>query len=188
MINEGKRKEGQYIITERLMEQIANGDEEAFTTLYNNTSKAIYSYILSLVKDHHLAQDFMQDTYLSIRQSISLYQPYQKPMAWIFRIARNHVYSYFRTQQQKGNNEYHDERLYEAQSYSIEENKLDKVVLQTALQKLNEKERTVIILNVINGYKFREIACYLELPLGSVLASYHRGIRKLKSNLKEIIE
>ncbi|MEG0744362.1 MAG: RNA polymerase sigma factor [Erysipelotrichaceae bacterium] len=182
----GIRTESQLAINELLMDKIACGDEEAFIVLYNNTSKSVYSYILALVRDCDLAEDFTQDTYISIRKNISQYQPLQKPMAWIFRIARNHVYSYFR--KQKVTSEYNDEVLYDMSNFSVEKDGLDSIVLQTALQKLNQKERTIIILNAINGYKFREIAEYLEIPLGTVLASYHRGIFKLKSILKEIIE
>lgn len=186
MHTEGIKEEEQLCINDQLMERIANGDEEAFTTLYTLSSKAVYSYILAIVRLQDLAQDLTQDTYIAIRQNIGKYQSCNKPMAWIFRIARNNAYSYFR--KEKSTSEFNDELLYDSTKFKNDNSCLDSIVLETALLKLNEKERTVIILNAINGYKFKEIALYLEIPLGTVLASYHRGIRKLNKLLKEIIE
>jgi RNA polymerase sigma-70 factor (ECF subfamily) len=38
---------------------------------------------------------------------------------------------------------------------------------------------------VLSGYKHREIAKFLNLPLGTVLWKYNRALKVLKENLKE---
>ncbi|MEG1008562.1 MAG: RNA polymerase sigma factor [Clostridia bacterium] len=177
-------QEPQSILTDELMKKIAFGDEQSFLYLYNITNKQVYSYILAIVKNTHLAEDFTQDTYISIRKNISKYQPMQKPLAWIFTIAKNHVYTYFR--KEKNSIEYNE--VWDVDNISIENSSIENIVLQTAFKSLNEDERIVVILNAVNGYKFREIAKHLEISLGTVLSRYHRGIKKLKKSLKEVIE
>ncbi|MEG1990090.1 MAG: RNA polymerase sigma factor [Clostridia bacterium] len=180
------RKKVEISVTDDLMQKIASGEEKSFEILYNITNKIIYAYILSIVKNSHLAEDIMQDTYISIRKNISKYSSMQKPMAWIFTIAKNHIYTHFRNE--KEYLEYDDKNLHNVINLSIENRSIENIVLQTAMKKLNEEERIIVILNAVSGYKFREIAEYLQMSLGTVLSKYHRGIIKLKKSLKEEVE
>lgn len=74
---------------EELLRQIALGSQQAFEELYRATDSAIYGYALSLMRNHHEAQDIMMDTYLKIRCAAHLYMPMGKPMAWILTITKN---------------------------------------------------------------------------------------------------
>ena len=61
----------------------------------------------------------------------------------------------------------------------------DRLVLEEAFRVLGDTERQVILLHAVTGLKHREIASLLDLPLGTVLTGYHRGIRKLRRELEE---
>ena len=52
------------IALDNLMLHIAHGDEIAFEELYNQTKSGLYSFILSICKNHHMAEDVMQSTYI----------------------------------------------------------------------------------------------------------------------------
>lgn len=176
-----KNKEKSLLITDCLMLEIANGKEDAFCTLCNNTYKLVYNYIFSIVRNHTLAEDLLHNTYISVKAAISQYKPNNKPMAWIFTIARNNAYNYFNKCKKEVPIEVFDDKS----TYYQEENIIDKFVLKKLLEKLTEKERTIILLNVVSGYKFREISNIIEIPLGTVLSCYNRGMKKLR---KEVIK
>ena len=76
-------------IDESLFSRIEAGEKEAFCTLYQQTSNAVFSYALSLLRNRTDAEDAMQETFLKIRSAAHLYTPMGKPMAWIFTITRN---------------------------------------------------------------------------------------------------
>ena len=61
----------------------------------------------------------------------------------------------------------------------------DNLVLTAALQSLKAEESQIVMLYAVAGFKHREIASLLELPLSTVLSKYSRAIRKLKTILKE---
>lgn len=169
--------------TDDLMRRVADQDNGAFAELYELTSNTVYCYLLSIVADRRLAEDLMQDTYLSIRKSIVHYIPKNKPMAWIFTIARNLAYMELRRRGFHPETELESiQELSEADSVS---SVLDSMILQKALQLLGEEERQIVLLHAVSGYKFRQIAAYTGIPLGTALSTYNRAMKKLRKSLNE---
>lgn len=166
------------LLTDNLMREIADGKAGAFEQLCALTYKPLYNYIFSIVRKSELAEDLLHDTYLTLHRTIHTYTPKDKPMAWIFTIARNLCYNFLRGGNRFEPIEEADQMC--ASSGSQEEDCLNRQILKELMTRLSEKERTVILLNVVSGYKFREIASLLQEPLGTVLSSYRRGMNKLR--------
>ena len=61
----------------------------------------------------------------------------------------------------------------------------NRIVLERMFGHLSAEDRNLIIMHDIGGLKHREIAKLLEMPLGTVMARYHRGIRKLQKEFGE---
>lgn len=177
----GQRKN--IIVDEELFVKIGENDSAAFKELYNITEKTVYTYIISILKNHHDAQDVMQDTYLKIRSAAHLYKPQGKPLAWIFTIARNLSLMKIRANSRYTDTEFscleNDVKL----SYIT--NDIDRLVLQSALNILDEQERGIILLHVVSGLKHHQIASNLSMPISTVLSKYHRGLKKLRKHLSE---
>jgi len=66
-------------------------------------------------------------------------------------------------------------------SHSNELPQEDKWVIQQCMEQLPDDARQIIVLHAVGGFKHREIAELLGLPLPTVLSKYHRSIRKLKT-------
>lgn len=169
--------------TDDLMRHVAAGEDWAFAQLYLNTQHAVYALLLSLVKNPATAEDLMQDTYLSVRQSVGTYIPQGKPMAWIFTIAKNLAYQELRRAKKQELDNYDDHE--DASSEDNISQAIDNIVLRSALKILEERERKIVLLHVAAGMKFVEIASLTETPLGTVLSSYHRAMRKLQKSVRE---
>ena len=67
---------------------VARNGPDALRRLYEKTSKGVYAYALSLLKNAHDAEDVCQETFLSIYDKAGDYEPQGKPMAWIITVAK----------------------------------------------------------------------------------------------------
>lgn len=171
---------------ETLLKKAADGDQEAFRQLYQNTDRTMYSFILSIVRHPQDAEEIMQETYLKIWTSASGYKSQGKPLAWMFTIARNLCYMKFREQKHDSDVTLDDLTGMELGEDCPEiEMAADKMVLLAALQTLKEEEREIVLLRTSAGMKHREIAASLDVPLATVLSRYNRAMKKLEKFLRE---
>ena len=53
------------------------------------------------------------------------------------------------------------------------------------LQALREEEQRIVVLHALAGWKHREIAAFLKLPLATVLSKYARAMKKLRNAIAE---
>ena len=60
----------------------------------------------------------------------------------------------------------------------------EQLALRAALELLDAEERRIVLLHAVTGWKHREIASLLELPLPTVLSKYHRALKKLRKQLE----
>lgn len=168
-------------IDEELIFKIADGDTDAFHTLYDLTAPSVYGFALSITKNSHDADDVMQETFLKVYQNAGSYQPKGKPMAWIFTIARNIATSKFR---QDAKTDKFQEN-YEGIDLSSIKDADNRILVKKLFELLSDDEKQILMLHAVSGLKHREIAEVLNLSLGTTLSKYHRAIKKLKSAVKE---
>lgn len=165
-----------------LLLRVGQGDREAFAGLYALTRGAVYALALSLLRDAHEAQDVAQDVFVKVWESAPAYRPQGSPMAWLLTVARNLARSRLR---QSGRQIALDEEAWNAiPAAAPEVSPEDRQLLQGALARLGAEEREIVLLHAVTGLKHREIAVLLELPLSTVLSKYHRGLKKLRAQMK----
>ena len=165
---------------DRLLIQVGQGDREAFARLYGLTRGAVYALALSLLRDAHEAQDVAQDVYVKVWESAPTYRPQGSPMAWLLTVARNLARSRLR---QSGRQIELDEEAWNAIPAAVPDVE-ERQFLRGALARLGTEEREIVLLHAVTGLKHREIAQLLELPLSTVLSKYHRGLKKLRAQMK----
>lgn len=171
------------IIDESIFIKIAENDLPAFEEFYRATERTVYAFVLSILKDHDDTLDVLQDTYLKIRGAAHLYQPMGKPMAWVFTISRNLAMSKLRLKKRSDVTQVSD--IENDISFSYVSDREDRLVLQSALKILNDREREIILLHAISGFSHIEIAKNLDMNLSTVLSKYHRGLKKLRKHITE---
>lgn len=171
-------------LDDRLILDMAGGDREAFRKLYEATDSTVYGLALSIMKNRQDAEDVMHDAYIKIYRGASLYQPSGKPLAWIISIVRNLCLNRIR----EGNraDAFDDaERINEVEDPGDDiERSTARMVLDTAMEVLDDEEREIVILHALTGYRHREIAEMLGIPQGTVLSKYNRALKKMKNKLK----
>jgi len=176
-------RKARVVIDEALFQRIADGDSKALNDLYELSYKPIFALLLSYTQNYQDAEDLLQETFIKIYQGARLYNPRGNPMAWMMKIARNlFLSSHYHKSGQKITNY---EELSNQIPFDVILQAEERLLIETMFRMLKVEERTVIVLHIIQGFKFREISEILDRPLGSVLSSYHRGLRKLKKAAEE---
>ena len=171
------------IILDQLINEIAMESKKALEELYRITSGSVYGFILSTLKNRHDAEDALHDCYVSIYSSAKNYHTSGKPMAWILGIARNICLMRKREQRRMVYIPYEDweSDIEDHHDISIEE----KLLVRTCLEKLSVDENQIVWLHAVSGFKHREIARMMEMPLATVLSKYHRALKKLKASIEK---
>ena len=164
---------------DELMLKVKNSDLSALEELYTLTKTGIYSFALSVLKNPADAEDVLHNTYLSVWVSAHMYESEGKPMAWLITIAKNHCYRVFRNR--KWNDDKTDASETAAEDFSTASD--NKATIWEYIGLLNDDERQIIVLHAVSGFKHRETAELLNLPLSTILSKYRRGIKKLKKSL-----
>lgn len=174
---------GKNVKLEELLASVANGDTDCLGEVYKETSVNIYSFALSMLKNSHDAEDVMHDVYLTVLASAHGYERRGKPMAWILTITKNHCLMKLR--QRNKNADYCSDNWEETLALATGLSPEDTVILRMCMEKLSDEELRIVVLHAVSGFKHREIADILSLPLPTVLSKYSRAIRKLKKILAD---
>ena len=169
-------------IDEKLFKRLAKDDMSALDELYALTERTMYAYSLSLTRDHQVALDLMQDTYVKILSAAHLYKPMGKPLAWMFTIAKNLHYS--NTKKEKRSIPMEPEEVADDRRFSYVTDMDDRIVLEGVLSLLTEEEMEIVMLHAVSGMKHKEIADGLGLNLSTTLSKYHRALKKLREYLE----
>ena len=157
---------------------VARNGPDALRRLYEKTSKGVYAYALSLLKNAHDAEDVCQETFLSIYDKAGDYEHQGKPMAWIITVAKRHALTVLR--KERGKSYIEEAEKANAEAFSRTENTEQRLLLQAATEVLNDDERQIVMLKAVAGMKAREIGKILGMPLNTVLSKYHRAIGKMR--------
>lgn len=161
---------------ETYLARMRAGDEDALSEIYRQTRAAVYGYALSLLKNAHDAEDVLQECYLKLCADPTAYQAQGKPMAYLLRVTRNLCLDRLRFRQRRGEEPLSDGPVYPAAGLSAE----DRLVIRSCLEGLNNSEQQAVLLHVLGGFRFHEIASFTGEPLSTVLSRYRRAMKKLR--------
>ena len=93
-----KKFEG--VTDEQLALLYVGGDNKAFDELLSRTQEKLFTYIMFVVRDHDLADDIFQETFVKAISKLQQgqYTDSGKFQFWITRIAHNVIMDYYRAQ------------------------------------------------------------------------------------------
>ncbi len=168
-------------ILEIAIKDAAFGDANALGRIYDTVHKSVYGYALSILKNRHDAEDILHEVFIAIWQGASSYNSQKKPMAWIMTITRNLSLMKLRSHKRAAFTPIEDviSTLDDSEEATLE----DKYILKECLLSLSDEEREIVTLHAVSGFRHREIAEMMGLPLATVLSKYARAIKKLKKLL-----
>lgn len=155
-----------------------------FVELFNEMYQPVKNYVYYKTGDMEVAEDVVQDTFVKIWEKKDEIRP-KTVKALLYTIAGNLCKNRFEHQQVMFEfaNNYKHEFNNRSPEFELELKEFN-AKLQGAIEKLNEKNRTVFLMNRIDGLTYKQIAENLELSVKAV----EKRMKNALSELKETIE
>ena len=172
---------------EELLEQLARSDEGALAELYDRFGGVAYGLALRIVRDETLAQDAVQEAFLTVWRSAGTFVPARaRPSTWILTLVHRRAVDIVRREQRR-RGEPLDESLHGTGGAAAEEASLrfDRRIVQDALERLPAEQRDAVQLAYYGGLTQSEIAERLGEPLGTIKSRTFAGLTRLRQLLRE---
>ncbi|MCF8217566.1 MAG: RNA polymerase sigma factor [Bacteroidales bacterium] len=161
---------------------------KAFEMLVNKYQQRVYWIIRRMLLNHEDTNDVMQETFIKIWQNIANFRQQSGLYAWIYRIAINEVYTFFRKKKRLRNlptTELKEEMLQSLQCDPWFDGNQAQLKLQEAILALPKKQQMVFNMRYFEEIPYAEMSKILDTSKGSLKASYHWAVKKIEENLKD---
>lgn len=169
-----------------LLVDVAAGDRAAFKVLYDRCSGRLLAILIRMIGRRDLAEDVLQDSFLTIWQKAKLYSPsLGAPMAWMTTLVRRKAIDRLRLVWREAPGSESDVSTLEQNqdfSLAVPEAALN-VAMRRALESLSHEYRKAIELTYLYGLTNEELAEKLAVPLGTAKSRVRRGLAQLKALL-----
>ena len=147
-----------------------------FDNIYEEYFDRVYYKVLSVVKNDDDAEDICQETFISVYKNLSKFREESNIYTWIYRIAINKTYDFFK--KRKLEFEINDYVLSLPEDVNFD----TKVILEEKLKLISEKEKEIVVLKDIYGYKLKEIAEMKDMNLSTVKSVYYKALKDMGGN------
>jgi RNA polymerase sigma-70 factor (ECF subfamily) len=152
-----------------LLLKVANGDEHAFSELFNSYHQLLGTHIYRITDSVELAEEVVQDVFLKIWVSRETLTAVQNFKAYLFVISKNHALNCLR---KLAKERVHQKNLEENALSLISENNPDLEVyyslLDEAIDHLPPQQQKVYLLSRHSRLKYDEIASQMGLSRETV--------------------
>lgn len=180
-----------------LVTHYINGKEEAFETLLLRHKDKIYNYVYIKIRDHALAQDIFQDTFVKIVQTLKKgkYNEEGKFLPWAMRIAHNLVIDHFRKANKvrmisESSSKTDDFNIFSV--LELDEDNAQEVITKTELESqmialvehLPASQRDILNMRIFQEMSFKDIADRENISINTALGR----MRYALINMRKLIE
>ena len=167
-----------------LVQRAKDGDKTAFAVLYELYQPPVFTYVYYRVDSQTLAEDLTSEVFVRMVAKIRTYRAASPFLAWLYTIARNLITDHYR---QASRLAPLHERTAMSQIDPSEEahRRLQETELRTALIKLSEDQRQVVLLKFIEHRSNAQIASLLGKTEGAIKSLQHRALDALRRYLSK---
>ena len=177
-----------------LIRAYREGDERAFETLLNRYQSGVFSKIVFVVRDHEVANDLFQDTWIKVVKVLKSgkYVEEGKFGPWVMRIAHNAAIDHFRRNRKKRMVRPTDEfDIFDTLAHDAP-NAMDTLVQEEVLAELRqlipalpEEQREVVKMRLEQQYSFKEIAEETGVSINTALGRMRYALINLRRMVDE---
>lgn len=170
-----------------LIESLINGEEKAYKSLLNKFHRKLYAYALTLINDHSMAQDIVQNVFLKTWKSRNKLNPDFSIQSFLYKSVYNEFINSY--QQNKAMMMLHQKYVESIQQVveTTDESSIERMlaIINKEIQNLPPKCQQVFILSKKEGLTNIEIAEHLDISIKTVEAQISKAFKILKEKLKE---
>ena len=171
---------------EALIGSIAAGDELALGQLYDRFGAVAYALALRVARDPGLAEEAVQDAFLSVWRSASRFDGERgSARTWLLMLVHRRAVDLVRRAARRGEKPMQAPPEGAAASTAEADVRAERRRVRTALDSLPARQRQAIELAYYGGYSQSQIAEHLSLPLGTIKSRMFAGLSRLRDLLLE---
>jgi RNA polymerase sigma-70 factor (ECF subfamily) len=163
------------------------GDAEAFARLYRRFHGPVFGYLLARIGDRIEAEDMAAEVFVEAARRVRGFQGSADAFAgWLFTIARHDLVDRGRAARRRTVEPVADLPDVERAPDPADEvlRHLDADRIRTAMARITEDQREVLLLKFAGGLSNEEIASAVGKPVGAVKSLQHRGLASLRRVLE----
>jgi RNA polymerase sigma-70 factor (ECF subfamily) len=157
------------------------GDPDAFAALVRLHQRRAYAVARAIVLTHEDAEDAVQEGFLHAYRALARFIPDQAFGAWLHRIVANAALDITRRKKVRDADALTD-TLASPFRDPGESDELRRR-LDEALAALGERQRSVIVLHDVEGFRHAEIGQILGIPEGTARSDLHHARARLRQAL-----
>ena len=165
---------------ERHIAALRGGDAKAFDYIYERCSRAAYFTILYIVRDKMYAEDILQETFVRALKNLHQYTAGHNFICWLCAVGRSLALNHLKKYRRETPTDFDAD----AYKYGTQETELP-FIFDAAAKILTEEEYEILMLCQVAGYKRREVAAMLGMPIGTVTWKNNEALKKLRKYLEK---
>lgn len=153
----------------------------------------VFGFACYFLKNEAAAKDVTQDVFIKYWENYDDIDQ-DRAIGWLLRVTKNACIDVLRKRKTRRKSVTVDsESLDRAESvtpspHADAESSDFQSHLDQALDEVDEPYRSVIVLREIQDLKYKEIAEALDMPINTVKVYIHRGRKKLRKQLEEVLD
>ncbi|MBV9927026.1 MAG: sigma-70 family RNA polymerase sigma factor [Acidobacteria bacterium] len=163
-----------------------SGDRAALDELLASVQEPLYRYLLSLVRERHLAEDVLQETFVRVYRKLGWLREPELFRPWAYRIATREAFRLLKRERRWAEQLRDDDALRELPAPPPREEFAPELsaLLRETVAALSPASRAVVLLYYLHEMSLEETAAVLGVPLGTVKSRLAYGLAALRRQLK----
>jgi RNA polymerase sigma-70 factor, ECF subfamily len=164
--------------------RIQQGNTECYNVLVLRYQSAIFGLLYNMLHQRVVAEDLTQEVFIRAYENLGKFNYKSRFFCWIYRIAINTAITY----KKKNNRTFLNETSTPDTVESIEDRIVGierNMLLNKAIERLNDKCKQVIILKYFEQLSYNEVAKVLDIPEKKVKSRLFDARKLLRSYLEE---
>lgn len=185
---------------ETWVEQARSGDEESFGRVVQALHGRVYAVAYRYMGNADDAREVTQMTWVKAWQKLGTYRQQARFYTWIYRIAANAAMDHLRKTGRRRESEYLDELDHSdppevVASFRGNHDGPDQMLMrkerleafESALGKLKEEHRMILVLRELEGMSYQEIAEVMKCRAGTVMSRLFYARKAIQNELRELL-
>jgi RNA polymerase sigma-70 factor (ECF subfamily) len=167
--------------------QAQSGNREALNELFKSVQDPLFRYIVSLVRDQHLAEDILQEVFIRIYRKLRWLREPEAFRAWTYQIASREAFRYL-NRERRWSDQVRDEATLTAVPANEHDGEFPIEMIETLPQlvgDLSPASRAVVVLFYLHEMSLVETAAVLDIPIGTVKSRLAYGLECLRRSFKK---
>jgi RNA polymerase sigma-70 factor (ECF subfamily) len=168
-------------------EEANQADAVNFSELYHRNATPVFYYLYSRVRNVADAEDLTSQTFVTALENLPRLRDQRKFTPWVFNIARNKAFDFFRKTQRRPTADY-DEELDETKAvgWDLSQTDQDRLRdLECLISRLSPPEQEYLRLRIVADLPFAEIALILCEPETRIKKKYYRLLERLQTQVEK---